>query len=291
VIWLASHQDEVTAQHTGEERRERGRSFTGERLPDDDPRFRADLARHLAAYHLARRYCTGKLVLDAGCGEGYGAALLAGVARRVVGVDRSLLALAHARRQQARPNLEFVCADLERLGALSERFGVVCNFQVIEHLREPSGLLRAFAEHLADDGQLILTTPNRLMSFSENPYHAREYTAEELAELLRRFFSRVDIHGVAGSAKVTAYEASRRRQVERLLRLDPLGLRRLLPEPVVRWAFARLARIVRKRVAGDEGQRLDIEPDDFFEQSSADRALDLLAICRLPRVTATLPGG
>ena len=36
---------------------------TGERLPDDDPRFRADLARHLAAYHIARGYCAGKTVL------------------------------------------------------------------------------------------------------------------------------------------------------------------------------------------------------------------------------------
>jgi len=279
----------VTARHTGEERSGRGRAFTGERLPDDDPRFRADLARHLAAYHLARRHCTGKLVLDAGCGEGYGAALLAAVARRVVGVDRNLPALAHARRRQARPNLTFVCADLERLGALNERFGVVCNFQVIEHLMEPSGLLRAFAEHLADDGQLILTTPNRLTSFSENPYHVREYTAEELAGLLRRFFSQVDIHGVAGNAKVTEYEASRRRQVERLLRLDPLGLRRLLPAPVVRWAFARLARVVRTLIARDEGHGVSIEPDDFFEQSSADGALDLLAICHLPRVTARLP--
>jgi len=281
----------VGARDTGQGPSERGHAFTGERLPDDDPCFRADLARHLAAYHLARGYCTGKVVLDAGCGEGYGAALLAGAARRVVAVDRDLRALAHAHRRQARFNISFVCADLERLGALCERFGVVCNFQVIEHVSEPRGLLEALAEHLADDGQLILTTPNRLTSFSENPYHVREYTAAELAGLLGRFFSQVDIHGVAGNAKVAAYEASRRRQVERLLRVDPLGLRRLLPERVIRWAFARLARIVRTRVADDEGCGLDIEPEDFFEQPGADGALDLLAICRLPRLTAAHQGG
>ncbi len=255
-------------------------AFTGERLPDDDPHFRADLARHLAAYHLARRYSAGKLVLDAGCGEGYGAALLAEVAARVVAVDRDHAAVAHAQARRARANLRFACVDLARLDALGARFDVVCNFQVIEHLVDPVALLRGFRDHLVDGGLLVLTTPNRLTSFSENPYHVREYTADELAALLRPLFRQVDVHGVAGNAKVTAYEAARRRQVERLLRLDPLGLRRRLPAPVVRWAFATLARLVRVLVARGDGVTVDIAPEDFEECDTADGALDLLALCR-----------
>lgn len=255
-------------------------AFTGERLPDDDPHFRADLARHVAAYHLARRYSTGKTVLDAGCGEGYGAALLAETAKHVVAVDRDCSALAHARARRARENLRFICADLEGLGALRQRFDVVCNFQVVEHLADPTVLLREFRDHLVEGGQLILTTPNRLTSFSENPYHVREYTADELAHVLRPFFAEVDIRGVVGNAKVTAYEAARRQHVERVLRLDPLRLRDRLPAPVVRWAFARLARLVRLLVARGQGPGADIEPGDFREQPTADGALDLLAVCR-----------
>jgi SAM-dependent methyltransferase len=254
-------------------------TFTGERLPGDDPQFRADLARHLAAYHLARPYCAGRSVLDAGCGEGYGAALLAGVAARVVGVDRSPRALVHARARWGRDRLVFVCADLERLGALGCRFEVVCNFQVIEHLEAPERLLRELSDHLVPGGQLILTTPNRLTSFSPNPYHVREYTGEELAALLGPYFTTVDVRGVGGNARVAAYEAARRRRVERLLRLDPLGLRRRLPAPVVRWAFARLARLVRTQMARDRVPVSEIEPEDFLEQPTADGALDLLAIC------------
>jgi SAM-dependent methyltransferase len=254
--------------------------FTGERLPDDDPRFRADLARHLAAYHIARGYCIDKTVLDAGCGEGYGAALLATVARRVVGVDRDWAALAHARARQRHPNLSFACVDLEKLEAIRGRFDVLCNFQVIEHLHDPTRLLRQFSEHLADGGCLILTTPNRPMSFSENPYHVHEYTADELAAALRPFFAHVEVHGVAGNAKVTAYEASRRKQVERVLRLDPLGIRHVLPQAVVRWAFARLAAVVRVLVARDRKESVGIEPGDFFEQPRAEGAIDLLAVCR-----------
>lgn len=260
------------------ERRESATSFTGERLPDDDPCFRGDLARHLAAYHLARSYCAGKKVLDAGCGEGYGSALLAEVAARVVGVDREWPVLARASRLYARPNLSFVCADLERLGAVRERFDVVCNFQVVEHLEDPSALLRAFHDHLTEGGRLILTTPNRLTSFSENPYHVREYAGEELASLLHPIFGYVEIRGVKGNAKVDAYEAARRKHVERLLRLDPLGVRNWLPQGVVRWAFARLARLVRGRLATDSGAD-DLRPEDFFEAPTFDGAIDLLAIC------------
>jgi SAM-dependent methyltransferase len=157
---------------------------------------------------------------------------------------------------------------------------VVCNFQVVEHLEAPARLLAELGAHLVPGGQLVLTTPNRPLSFSENPYHVREYTADELRALLLPFFSAVDVRGVAGNEKVTAYEAARRRRVERLLRLDPLGLRRVLPAPLVRWAFGRLALLVRRQVAQDRAPVAEIVPEDFREQPTADGALDLLAICR-----------
>ena len=42
-------------------------------LPNSKPLF----WRHLAAYNFASAYVKNKIVLDIGCGEGYGAALLA----------------------------------------------------------------------------------------------------------------------------------------------------------------------------------------------------------------------
>src|SRR5262249_38178344 len=52
-------------------------AYTGERLAAEDPRFAPDMARHLAAYELVAPLVAGLRVLEAGCGEGYGAALLA----------------------------------------------------------------------------------------------------------------------------------------------------------------------------------------------------------------------
>ena len=62
-------------------------TLTGERtIPDLDIEnywFR----RHQVVYQRLAPRCAGREVLEAGCGEGYGADLIARVARRVVAVD------------------------------------------------------------------------------------------------------------------------------------------------------------------------------------------------------------
>ena len=202
-------------------------SFTGERLPGADADFAVDRERHLAAYRFARAHAAGRAVLDAGSGEGYGAALLAEVAARVVGIDRAEAVRVAAARHRA-PGLEFRAHDLERLGALGERFDLVVSFQVIEHVRDPVGFLRALARL---GGALVVTTPNRLMSVSENPYHLREWTATELLALAAPVVPGARLLGVHGSARVLARERARGEEVRRLLGWDPLGLRRLVPRP------------------------------------------------------------
>jgi hypothetical protein len=135
---------------------------------------------------------------------------------------------------------------------------------------------------LRPEGVLILTTPNRLASFSENPYHFKEYRPEELRELLEPLFPSVAILGVFGNERVRALQSSRRRQVTRILRLDPFGLRRLLPQPMQKWAFARLARFVRRRMRADHLESFgELGPSDFtIGPNPLEESLDLLAICR-----------
>src|SRR6218665_1971940 len=53
--------------------------------------------RHEVVYQRLAGRCIGRDVLEAGFGEGYGADLLAGVARRVIGVDYDESAVAHVR--------------------------------------------------------------------------------------------------------------------------------------------------------------------------------------------------
>jgi SAM-dependent methyltransferase len=253
-------------------------TFTGERLPGGgDAEFGIDMERHLAAYRFAVEQAAGRSVLDAGCGEGYGASMLAQKAERVLGADRAeAIAIASARYRH--PRLAFRAIDLMELPALGERFDLVVSFQVIEHLPDPEGFLRALRASTRPGGRLIVTTPNRLMSVSENPYHLREWTAPELLALAAPVLPGVRVLGMNGSARVLEYERARGAQIRRILRLDPLGLRKLIPEAVVRVAFARFARLVRRRV-GAAGSLPKVGPEDFaVRDDDLERALDLVLV-------------
>ena len=61
--------------------------LTGERTLPGIPEENYWFQRHVVAYEFAAKLVAGKDVLDAGCGEGYGAALLARDAASVVGTD------------------------------------------------------------------------------------------------------------------------------------------------------------------------------------------------------------
>src|SRR5258708_7543722 len=78
---------------------------------------------HLSIYDFATRFCRDAVVLDAGCGAGYGAARLADAgARRGYGIDVSAKAIAFSRHHFRRPNLEFAVADLGQLSSPSNPF-------------------------------------------------------------------------------------------------------------------------------------------------------------------------
>ncbi|KKC01257.1 methyltransferase domain-containing protein [Mycolicibacter arupensis] len=143
--------------------------------------------RHEVVYqHLAPR-CSGRDVLEAGFGEGYGADLIAGVARRVIGVDYDDSAVAHV---QARyPRVEAVQGNLAELPLPDASVDVVVNFQVIEHLWDQAQFIAECARVLRPGGLLMISTPNRI-TFSPgrdtpiNPFHTRELNAAELTEML-----------------------------------------------------------------------------------------------------------
>ncbi|HWN28643.1 MAG TPA: SAM-dependent methyltransferase, partial [Actinomycetospora sp.] len=72
-----------------------GLPLTGERTVPGVDRENYWFRRHEAVYLALEPECTGAVVLDAGVGEGYGAALLARSARRVVGLELDPAVAAH----------------------------------------------------------------------------------------------------------------------------------------------------------------------------------------------------
>ncbi|MGW0516398.1 methyltransferase domain-containing protein [Crossiella sp. NPDC003009] len=170
--------------------------LTGERtvpgIAEENYWFR----RHEAAYAALLPHCAGATVLEAGCGEGYGADLIASVAARVVGLDYDELTVAHVAK--AYPRVAVLRGNLAALPLADGAVDVVANLQVIEHLWDQPGFLAECLRVLRPGGRLLLTTPNRI-TFSPgrdtplNPFHTRELAGSELDELLRAAGFRVEL--------------------------------------------------------------------------------------------------
>ena len=174
--------------------------LTGERtipgLAEENYWFR----RHEVVYQRLRDRCAGRDVLEAGCGEGYGADLIADVARQVIGLDYDEATVAHVRARY--PRVEMHHGNLAELPLADGSVDVVVNFQVIEHLWDQPQFITECLRVLRPGGLLLISTPNRI-TFTPgsdtpvNPFHTRELNAAELAELLTGAGFRIDgLYGV-----------------------------------------------------------------------------------------------
>ncbi|OYY66140.1 bifunctional 2-polyprenyl-6-hydroxyphenol methylase/3-demethylubiquinol 3-O-methyltransferase UbiG [Sphingomonas sp. 28-62-11] len=103
----------------------------------------------------------GKTALDVGCGAGLLCEPLARLGARVTGLDAAPENIAAARAHAAQSGLtiDYRAGSVENLG--SERFDLVTSMEVIEHVTDPAAFIAGLAAALADDGLLILSTPNR----------------------------------------------------------------------------------------------------------------------------------
>jgi SAM-dependent methyltransferase len=171
--------------------------FTGERFTPEC--VREIWYEHWHRYALVRSWARGRRVLDAACGEGYGSALLAGVAESVLGLDVDPAAVAHARSRYAGvSNLRFDQADATRLQLPAASFDLVVSFETLEHVEAQDGLLDGLSHALSDDGLLVISSPDKA-TYSDaagfrNEFHVRELYRDEFEQLLRARFAHVRIY-------------------------------------------------------------------------------------------------
>jgi SAM-dependent methyltransferase len=265
--------------------------LTGERTLPGIPDERYWFARHVVAYdyavavvgRLAAGPDTGSVpdsgsapaatrsmtVLDAGCGEGYGLAMIASAgASRVVGVDLDATVVAHAHGTYAAhdPRIEVAAAELMSLPLGDDEVDLTVSFQVIEHLHDIPGYLASLRRVTVPGGVVLIATPNRL-TFTPgsdvpiNPFHTREFTAAELDDELSAAGFVVDqMLGVHHGERLRAVEAERGAPLPELLSASP-------PE---QW---------------DERLRETVHathPSWFtLDATTLDASLDLLAVCRV----------
>ena len=171
-------------------------NFTGERVIPGE--VDADLFNeHWARYLFAARYAAGKRVLDVACGSGYGSALLTKDAARVAGVDISREAVEYASRHYGSAKILFAQADCYSLPFVSAQFDLVVAFEIIEHLTDAASFLQEARRVLAPAGLLLISTPNRLYYTEDrgevNPFHEREFSYPEFADVLGGIFPHCSI--------------------------------------------------------------------------------------------------
>ena len=147
--------------------------FTGERLTTGIS-GQVEI-EHLHRYCFARDFCVDKDVLDVAGGEGYGSMMLASVARSVIGVERDIAAVAHAKRTYMADNLAFEAGDALQLPLADESRDVIVSFETLEHLPDQQRFLQEVRRVLRPGGLFIISTPDRLVhsgiGMPVNPYH------------------------------------------------------------------------------------------------------------------------
>lgn len=234
-------------------------------IPHETPA--GPLAAHLVRYDFALEHCSGKKVLDAACGVGYGSHYLARVAAEVVAVDISDEAIRYAEEHYAGQNVTFQVMDVQRLDFPDRSFDVVCSFETIEHLDDPSGFLAGVARVLRPEGCLIVSTPHvrKTDRNPKNPFHRIELSYADFSHLLGQYFQNVRILGQRRNQSSLHYY---------LQRIDFLRLRTRVPI-AARRGLARVVQTPPWEETGLEG--FTIAPTGLR------RASELVAVCSGPR--------
>ena len=158
-----------------------------------------DGVHHLARYlWLADALATFRgvsTVLDAGCGAGYGAHLLATKFPQIIvtAVDYDPDAIREAAVRFAAPNLTFRVGDLMDWRATigDEHFDLIVSFDVIEHIPHREVAMENIVSHLSGSGRLVLSTPCGTVESTLTPdwsAHRIEYGTASLYAFVRRYF-------------------------------------------------------------------------------------------------------
>lgn len=226
--------------------------------------------------YMAAAELVGGEVLEIGTGTGYGIEIIAPHTTRFTTLDKHR----SPKVNKLPRGVEFREAKVPPLPFDDQTFDYVVSFQVIEHIKRDKEFVREVYRVLKRGGRFIVTTPNRPMSLTRNPWHVREYTSDELKALLSDFAS-VEARGVYGNDKVMAYYERNRESVRRIMRFDILKMQWWLPRWLLQLPYDILNRINRRGLHSRNRELTEgIREDDYDIREVGDSCFDLFYIAQ-----------
>ena len=188
---------------------------TGERVLPDEIRNLAEYSlfkRHQFVYNVATKVIKkNDLVVDYGCGEGYGTLILSKFSNHVYGIDNNREVLEYLNLKK----MENVIFENDHNFFSSEsKFDIIVCFQVLEHIRDDVRFIHELIRKTKKGGTIYLTTPNKKLRLKStgkiwNEFHFREYSKSNLESLLKSISCVFEIKGVSGKFWITKMEKVR----------------------------------------------------------------------------------
>jgi SAM-dependent methyltransferase len=246
---------------------------TAERVSRTDASDNYVFQRSILAYHYAAGLVSGD-VLEIGTGMGYGIEIIAPSATSYTTIDKSC-----AYDASLPDNTRFQQMEVPPIGFADESFDYVISFQVIEHIKRDKDFVKEVSRVLRKGGKFIVSTPNAPMSLTRNPWHIREYTEQQLRDLLSADFSSIEAYGVNGNEKIMQYYEQNRRSVERIMRFDILDLQHRLPRWILQIPYDVMNRLNRRRLLESNNELTrSIKMEDYTIGEISPQSFDLYYI-------------
>jgi 2-polyprenyl-3-methyl-5-hydroxy-6-metoxy-1,4-benzoquinol methylase len=247
--------------------------ITSNQIVSDNPVHQ----RLFFAYVEAGKQLSGK-VLEVGCGVGRGLDILIENCAEFTAIDKNEQLIQFL--QTKYPQQHFITQNIPPFKDLpSNTYDFVVSFQVIEHIQADNAYLQEIYRVLKPGGKAMITTPNIKLSLTRNPWHVREYTAEQLEKLFKKYFQQVDTKGVAGNEKVMDYYEQNKKAVRKITRWDIFNLQYILPRQILRIPYDILNRMNRKNLHKQNNTLVsNIEFEDYYLSDQPAESLDLFYI-------------